>query len=136
MIEREHVEKILEINGLGDSAGEEDIRSVLVSAKWNDDDVETALTVLKEDKETGKSHTETYKNVFTSDVRLSPESIQNLLGIDVDMSSHEMAAVRTSRQQVSFWQVLTIVIYATLLAFGSILIVMYIQNFGFFHPGV
>lgn len=136
MIDRRHIEKILRINGLPATAEDEEIRSVLISARWEESDIETALTVLRENLNTGAEHVDTLHNVFNSDTRLSPESIQSLLGIEVEMNSRQLASFKDSKQSVSFWQIFSIIIYATILAFSSILMVMYIQNFGFFHPYV
>lgn len=136
MIDRAHIEKVLKINGIKATAPDEEIRSVLISAKWHDDDVETALTVLRENNTTGATHKDTLKNVFNSDKKLSPEAIQSLLGIDVDMSDEDQTHLKNGKRTISFWQVLAIVVFGTILAFSSILIVMYIQNFGFFHPSV
>lgn len=136
MIDRRHIEKILRINGLSPTAEDEEIRSVLISAKWHKDDVETALTVLRENTTTGQAHVDVLHNVFNSDARLSPEAIQSLLGIDVELTSDQVAALHGGKRTVSFWQVLSIILYATVLAFGSIILVMYIQNVGIFHPAV
>jgi len=136
MIDREHIEKILKINGLSPTSADEEIRSVLISAKWHKEDVETALTVLRENINTHESRVDTLHNVFLTDRRLSPEAIESLLGIDVEIDSQELESLRESRRHISFWQVLSIIGYATLLAFGSILVIMYVQNFGVFHPSL
>ena len=135
MIDRKHIEKVLKINGISETAPDEEIRSILISAKWHEDEVRTALTVLRENVDTKSTRVDTLHNVFRSDKKLSPEAISSLLGIDVEISSHDLLALRESRKNISFWQILSIIGYATILAFGSILIVMYIQNFGIFHPG-
>ena len=136
MIDRLHIEHILKLNGLQPTAPDEEIRSVLLSAKWQNDEVETALTVLREKVANHSSRVDTLHNVFLTDKRLSPEAIHSLLGINVELSAKEISEVRQSKRYISFLQVMTIILYATLLAFGSILIVMYVQNFGLFHPGV
>lgn len=135
MIDRNYIEKVLQVNGLSATAPDEQIRSVLVSAKWEEEDVQTALTVLRENDQTGETRVDTVHNVFTSDMRLSPEAINSLLGIEVDMTTEELLLRERQKNQVSFWQVMSIVLYATLLAFGSIVVVMYVQQFGPFHPG-
>jgi hypothetical protein len=136
MIERLHIEQILKINGLSPTAKDEEIRSVLISAKWHEDEVETALTVLRENKTNHSTRIDTLHDVFLSDRKLSPEAIHNLLGIDIEVSMHDLENQRDSKKLVSFWQVMTIVFYATILAFGSIIVVMYVQNFGLFHPSL
>ena len=136
MIDRTHIEHILKLNGISPTADDEEIRSVLISAKWDEDEVETALTVLRENPTTKESRVDTLRNVFQTDARLSPEAIESLLGIDVEMTSEDIEVRRTRQQQISFWQVMVIIFYGTLLAFASILVVMYVQQFGPFHPGV
>ena len=136
MIDRKHIEHILKLNGISPTAPEEEIRSVLISAKWDHDEVETALTVLRENPKTKDSRVDTLRNVFQNDARLSPEAIESLLGIDVEMTSEDIQVRQSRRGQISFWQVMVIVFYGSLLAFGSILTVMYVQQFGPFHPGV
>lgn len=136
MIDRNHIERILRLNGLNPTAADEEIRSVLISAKWHKDDVETALTVLRENMTTHKSHVDTLQNVFLSDKRLSPEAIQSLLGITVEASSRELQSFRESRRHMSLWQAFSIMFYATVLALTFILVIMYVQHFGIFHPGV
>ncbi|MEZ4200095.1 MAG: hypothetical protein R3B69_00595 [Candidatus Paceibacterota bacterium] len=101
MIDRRHIEKILRINGLSPIAEDEEIRSVLISAKWHKDDVETALTVLRENTTTGQAHVDVLHNVFNSDARLSPEAIQSLLGIDVELTSDQVAALHGGKRTVS-----------------------------------
>lgn len=136
MIDRNHIERILRLNGLNPTAPDEEIRSVLISAKWHKDDVETALTVLRENMNTHKSHVETLHNVFLTDKRLSPEAIQSLLGINVEMNSAQLESMRESRRHMSLWQAFSIMFYATILALTFILVIMYVQHFGVFHPGV
>lgn len=136
MIDRLHVEHILKLNGLTPTAPDEEIRSVLVSAKWQDEEVETALTVLREKINSHVSRVDTLHNVFLSDKRLSPEAIHSLLGIDVEISAKEILESKEHKRNISFFQVMTIIIYATILAFGSIMVVMYVQNFGIFHPSL
>ena len=136
MIDRKHVEQILKINGLSSTAKDEEIRSILISAKWHQEDVDTALTVLRENKTTGDSRIDTLHNVFQSDKRLSPEAIESLLGIELDISSDDLRVLHAGRKDISFWQVISIIFYATILAFGSILTVMYVQQTGIFHPGL
>lgn len=136
MIDRSHIERILRLNGLNPTAPDEEIRSVLISAKWHKDDVETALTVLRENMDTHKTRVDTLHNVFLTDKRLSPEAIQALLGINVEMNSKQLESMRQSRRHMSLWQAFSIMFYATILALTFILVIMYVQHFGVFHPGV
>ena len=135
MIDRKHIEEILRINGLAPTAADEEIRSVLISAKWQEKDVQTALTVLRE-SESGDSHVDTLHNVFVSDKKLSPESIQSLLGIDLEINSKDIAALKANGRSLSLWQIVAVILVATFLATGSIMAMMYVNNFGLFHPSM
>lgn len=136
MIDRTHIEKILKINGLAPTAADEEIRSVLVSAKWHKDDVETALTVLRENVKTHQTRTDTLHNVFLTDEKLSPEAIESLLGIEVEISSADLKTLKNSRRHINTWQILTIAGYALGFALVSLAALMYWMQIGIFHPGV
>ena len=136
MIDREHIERVLKINGLAPTSPDEEIRSVLVSAKWHKDDVETALTVLRENVKTHQTRTDTLHNVFLTDERLSPEAIESLLGIDVEISSKDLKSLGHSRRRINVWQALTIGGYALVAAVAFMMLIMYWQQIGIFHPGV
>lgn len=136
MIDRGHIEQILKLNGLSATAPDEEIRSVLISARWNKEDVETAITVLRENTTTHKSRVDTLHDVFLTDKALSPEAIHSLLGIDVEVNSSELHSLRNSRRNLYRWQLLSIFLIALFLAFSSILAMMYMQELGPFHPGM
>jgi hypothetical protein len=85
MIDRDFIERYLAINGIEPSAPDDQIKKVLFSAQWHEEDVETALTVLREDAQTHETHVDSLHKVFHTDDRLQPETISSLLGIDVDL---------------------------------------------------
>lgn len=134
MIDRTHIEQILKLNGLAPTAADEEIRSVLISARWNKEDVETAITVLRENVNTHKSRVDTLHDVFLTDKKLSPEAIHSLLGIDVQVDSKELETLRVSRRNLYYWQILSIFVIAILIAFTLVLGMMYMTGFGVFHP--
>jgi hypothetical protein len=134
MIDRRHIEQILRLNGLTPTAADEEIRSVLISARWHKEDVETAITVLRENTTTHKSRVDTLHDVFTTDKRLSPEAIQNLLGIDVEVNSSELENLRKSRESTYIWQLISIFMIAIAMAAIMIVFMMYSQKVGFFYP--
>ncbi len=134
MIDRTHIEQILKLNGLAPTAADEEIRSVLISARWNKEDVETAITVLRENINTHKSRVDTLHDVFLTDKKLSPEAIHSLLGIDVQVNSDELETLRVGRRNLFRWQILSIFIIAILIAITFILGMMYMGAFGIFHP--
>ena len=52
MITREQIESILRVNGEEPLAPDEKIRSILLSAKFNEDEVDAALMILKQNTKT------------------------------------------------------------------------------------
>lgn len=136
MIDRRHIEQILRLNGLTPTAADEEIRSVLISARWHREDVETAITVLRENVNTHKSRVDTLHDVFLTDKKLSPEAIHSLLGIDMEVNTSELETLRQSRRNVYMWQMISIFLIATSVAAVFILFMMYSQGIGFFYPGM
>lgn len=135
MIDRSHIEQLLKINGLSPTADDEEIRSVLISARWHKEDVETAITVLRENKTTHQSRVDTLHDVFLTDRRLSPEAIHDLLGIDTNVSGSELEQLRNKRKATYLWQIISIVLLALLIATGSLLGLMYMEKIGVFYDG-
>jgi hypothetical protein len=123
------------MNGLTETAPDEEIRSVLISARWNQEDVETAITVLRENTKTHQSRVDKLHDVFLADHALSPEAIHSLLGIDVEINSSEVNSLRVRRHNTYRWQLLSIFVFSILIAFASIIAMMYWQGVGPFHPG-
>jgi len=134
MIDRGYLERILKMNGSSPTAPDEEIRSVLISARWKKDDVESAITVLRENVNTHQSRVERLDNVFLTDKRLSPEAIHALLGIDVQVNAQDLSSLR-SRQSFLYWvQICSIFVIALVIATASLLGVMYAEGVGIFHP--
>ena len=92
MLDRTFIEKLLITNGVDPSGPDEAIKSVLISAKWHKDDVETAIMVLREDELTHKQRVDSLEKIFRSDERLKPETISSMLGISVDIPSTSVSA--------------------------------------------
>ena len=136
MIDRRHIEQILRLNGLAPTAPNEAIRSILISARWSKEDVETAITVLREDVNTHKSRVDTLHDVFLADRTLSSEAIHSLLGIDVQLDSSKLETLRMRRNNLYRWQVMSIFMIAIFVALGFIIGMMYVEGFGPFHPGM
>lgn len=137
MIERAHIAQILRLNGIDIEAPPEQIKSILLSAKWHEDDVETALTVLREDPNDQQRHVETIHKVFRSDQRLNPETISSLLGIDVELSSQDIALRRKHARGdltsgIILHMLMMALVLSTLLIIGS----MWLLKVGIFHQSV
>ncbi|MFN3188591.1 MAG: hypothetical protein ACK42D_03580 [Candidatus Paceibacteria bacterium] len=134
MIDKNQIENILRANGIAPSAKDEEIRSLLLSAKWTENDVDTALMVLKENTSTKVTHIDTLHKVFHSDQRLSPTEITDLLGIKTTLTDYDLKNEdnQSGHQNIN---VLIALILSVLIAVTSVGYVMYKEKAGFFHPG-
>jgi hypothetical protein len=133
MIEKKNVEAFLKVNGIPPTAKDEEIRSVLLSARWNNNEVDTALMVLKENTKTNDTHVDTLHKVFNTDDRLSSAEISSLLGIDVYLSGEDVGDINKKRQGIEKLKTTMTLVLSLLIAFSSITYLMYREKAGFFH---
>ena len=133
MIEKRNVEAFLRVNGIPPTAKDEEIRSVLLSARWNNNEVDTALMVLKENVNSNETHVDTLHKVFNSDDRLSASEITKLLGIDVNLSDGDVVDLDKKRE--FFGKIATVLtfILSIVIAVTSIAYLMYKEKAGVFH---
>lgn len=134
MINREQIESILKINGVSPAAPDEQIRSVLLSARYNKNEVDTAIMVLRENIKTNKTRVDGLHKIFRTDQALKPDEISQLLGIEVDVS--EEVIPQSKARKLSTFQYILVWVLAALLAITSVLFYMYIHRIGFFYPGI
>lgn len=132
MIKPSQIEKILKINGVSPSSPEDRIRSVLMSARFNKDEVDTAVMVLRENKTTKQVKVEGLHKVFRSDESLEPHEISALLGIEVDASSFYRPQKEPST--IVGVQYVTIWVVSVIFAVITVLTTMYVNEVGPFHP--
>jgi len=121
MIKRDQIESILKINGVQPTSPDEQIRSVLLSARYSKDEVDTAIMVLRENTKTNKTRVDGLHKVFRSDEALAPEEISQLLGIEIDLSERIQVGSKTR----DFSQFQYIMVW--------ILFYMYVYKVGVFH---
>ncbi len=133
MIEKRNIEAFLRINGIPATANDEEIRSVLISARWNQNEVDTALMVLKENTNTKETHVDTLHKVFNSDDRLSASEISTLLGIDVQLAPQDVDNVNVKRARAERAQGLISFALSILIALSSIGYLMYQEKAGVFN---
>ncbi len=133
MIEKRNVEAFLKVNGIPPTAKDEEIRSVLLSARWNNNEVDTALMVLKENMVNNETHVDTLHKVFNSDDRLSSAEITKLLGIDVNLSDHNFADINKKYNQTLNHSALITLILSVVIAVSSIGYLMYQEQAGVFY---
>jgi len=134
MIERSHIEKILRINGMSPAEPDDVIRSVLLSARYNNDEVDTALMVLREDAETKRIRVEGLHKVFRTNDSLQPKEISELLGIEVDMKSY--LPNTSDAPRVGMATFFLVWIFSVLFAVIGVLLYMHMNSVGIFHPSV
>jgi hypothetical protein len=132
MIDKRHVESVLRINGLTKTAADEEIRSVLLSARFEKDEIETALMVLRENVKTSETRVDGLHKVFRSDQVLQPEEISELLGVDVALPT--ITEQKVVQRKYAFLQFLSLWTASLVIAVTTVLVYMYIHNIGFFHP--
>jgi len=134
MIDRNHIEKILKINGMSPAEPDEMIRSVLLSARYDKNEIDTALMVLREDSETKRIRVEGLHKVFRSNDSLQPKEISELLGIEVNVSHHQPVTIE--KQRVTLVSVMFVWILSVSFAVVGVLLFMHMNSVGIFHPSV
>lgn len=132
MVQKDKIEAILKINGVTPTAADEEIRSVLLSARYSKDEVDTAIMILRENVKTKETRVDGLHKVFHSDEHLKANEIAQLLGIEVEISDAPLQ-IRRSRD-LSSVQYVVVWIMAVLVALGGISYYMYLHQVGVFHP--
>lgn len=132
MIERKHIEQLLKLNGLAPTSEDEEIKSVLLSARYKEDEVDTAIMILRENKQSHKTKVDGLHKVFRTDTALNSSEISALLGIDVKLDDARVPAGSKARRLTVVSQTLVIVV-SLLLAIIGILLYMYAYEIGVFH---
>lgn len=133
MIEKRNIESFMRVNGIPATANDEEIRSVLISARWNENEVDTALMVLKENTTTKQTHVDTLHKVFNTDDRLNSQEISNLLGINVELTDRDVTKVNAKRARTERAQGLLSFGLSIVIALSSIGYLMYQEKAGIFN---
>ena len=132
MFERRHVEELLRINGVPLTAPDEQIKSVLISARWHEKDVETAMTVLRENTVSHETHVDTLQKMFRSDDKLRPETISALLGVDIPQGSLKTSE-QLKRRRLTLGQCMNIAVLSIVLSGACVFGAMWFEHAGIFH---
>lgn len=135
MVEKEHLENFLRLNGISPTAPDEEIRSALITAKWHDTDVEVALMVLRGEKGGEDIEMIASRQLFHSDAHIAPETLSKLLGMHVQIGRNQLRAsynkADADRKTAIFYTWLTI---ASVLGAGLLaLFLMYSFQVGPFY---
>lgn len=131
MIDREHIERLLKLNGLEETAADEEIKSILLSARYKEHEVDAALMVLRENKDTNRKKIDGLHKIFRTDDLLDSKEISDLLGIDINLEDRVVAG-SSAREMPMLGQVLLSIV-AVLVALTALILYMYIEDIGLFH---
>jgi len=134
MLARDHIEKLLELNGVSLADSDDEIKSILLSAQWREDDVEAAMLVLRENKTSHKERVTSLHKVFRKDGHLAPEAVSSLLGIEMNLTSAEITAKHKRAQQaISPAQLIFVIGISMIVAIGCVYLAMWHLQVGIFH---
>lgn len=134
MINRTQIETVLKVNGVGPESDDEVIKSILLSARYNADEVDAAIMVLRENTVTNKTRVDGLHKIFRTDEGLSAEEITSLLGIPI--TADQLPEKLGNYQESSSFRMAFVWVLSVLLAVSGILIYMYLYKIGLFHPTV
>lgn len=134
MLQKNDIETILKINGVSTASPDDDIRSVLLSARYNNDEVDTAIMVLRENTKTHQTRVDGLHKVFRSDQALNPSEISALLGIEVQV--RDVTQLKNRKREMTMLQTAFVAFFAFGLAVVGVTVAMYVYQVGFFHPSV
>lgn len=132
MIDKKHIEQFLHLNDLSAESSEEDIRTLLASARWHEDDITAALLVLNGSDAQPEEKNSSIHQLLNSDQKLKPETLSALLGIDVKVDSI-ITKHKTSLSQRYNSQIILIVLLSLLTSFSVLLFFMWFMEVGIFH---
>lgn len=136
MLDRTHIENFLRLNGVSPTAPDEEIKSVLISASWHQSDIDTAITVLRENTDTQRRRVDSLHRVFNTDDHLQPEMVSALLGIEMDVSPEQVALRRSRRGGLPWSDILRILATSFTLSIIFVLVAMWYFEIGWFHQTV
>lgn len=129
---RNQIRTLLKINGFGDTASDEEVRAVLLSANYSEDEVDNALVLLRESDLATSTRTDGLHKVFFSDDQLRPSEISGLLGVEVNLENP--ISRRSRNNTMPLLHFILIWFISVVFAVSGILFYMYINQIGLFHP--
>ena len=134
MIDKSQLKIFLKLNGLRPESSDKEIKSVLMNAKWHEDDVKNALLVLRDGAEAKGEYVESLYKVFRSDDgRLKPETIASLLGIHIEVKNIDIMRPKTKPIFHSIYKALEIVFISIVLAALAFVGALWYFKAGMFH---
>ena len=123
MINKQQTEQILRLNGIEPDAPPEEIRTVLIRARWHKDDVDAAIAALNRAPDEITVEHNHSQQLTHSDASLAPETLNAVLGVDI-----ELTEVRQQRVADQNWflrkQIISMLLVAVL---GAVLFIITIM---------
>lgn len=130
MLKTEQLHLLLRVNGLNTESTDEEIRSVLTGASFNETDIEQALFSLR-NHEANTSNLEGLNKVFRTSTTLDSAEISKLLGIEVELNDELVQKQKTSSE--SLVQDFVVIFLACFVALSGVVLVMFIYDVGIFY---
>jgi len=132
MFERNQLETILKINGVSVNASPEEIKDILLSASYNNQEIETAINILKETTAPNPVKFTDLQKVFLTADSLKPAEISALLGIEVKIGNVQVTHRKNG--EMTTGESMAVVIFSIIIAISGVTIGMYFYEVGLFHP--
>ena len=134
MVEKSHVEQLLKINGVLSDASDDEIKSVLVRARWHEKDVEQAIALLKNNLTEEAKKTDPFQTLFKNDAKLRPDLISSLLGVDITILKNDVVINKKDKvPHVSLRLLCEIIFVSIVLSCASLFAAMWYLEMGVFH---
>ena len=131
MLQKTHIQSILKINGINQDSTEEEVRAVLSSASYTEDEINAAVSMLKSGvEEPSLSKLDGLHKVFRSSDTLKPSEISDLLSIEVGVN--ELNTTRTSRA-TDLNEPIVFTFATVLISAVGLIVAMYIYNIDILH---
>lgn len=133
MLDKLTIKRILRTNGVKEDAPEEEVRDVLLAARWHEEDVDVAIAILNETYVEEQTADEQKADIIMGDKKLRPETISSLLGLEtvVSMKQHHTSnsKFKSNTRQV----VLIVLIGSVLITAVAVIAIMWHLDMGWFH---
>ena len=140
MVDRQHIERVLRLNGVTVDTSPEELQSVLKKAGLTDEDIsnftknKAPLPQAQDRKPVEELPKKNISSVLKTDSALKPEHVRALLGIDMHISSMYTQNVSVYKNQgVSFLQIFTIIVLSLVFGGGALIGFMWHLEIGMFH---
>ena len=133
MMDKNHIERVLKVNGLSSAASDNEIREILLGAHYCESEVDSAISILRNNLSAESAEAGSIHKIFNSDSVLSSGEISKLLGIDVKVSEIGDAPKRDT-STIGFLGHMLIWLIASVVAVFGVVVAMYTLDFGIFHP--